>query len=252
MTDIFKRPIILAADVQTPAELYHIFDTVAGNPHVIVKVGLEFITAHGTATLASMLHGPYYPPIMLDLKLADIGNTNAKTLENLLTHHFAPAILTVSGLGAGGKGIRAVRDVLNKTQAPTKLVATTILTNWDAHDAMDIAPLPLEPEKFDMGEWARDIALTALTYGAHGTVSSGHEAEEMRKLGAELVITPGIRPTWAADAGDQARVMTPTEAFAAGATHIVIGRPVLQAKKFGLTPAQAIDKLVAEHPRLAA
>lgn len=284
MTDIFKRPIILAADVQTETELHHLlslveskpYDGQRGNPHVIVKVGLEFVLAHGAKTLGNMLRD-YHPPLMLDVKLADIGNTNAKSLENLL-NHLTPAILTVSGLGAGGKGIKAVRKVIDTAGIDTQLVATTVLTNWEHDDVDTLLPWALDTVLADVadsitvrhvaesngklpryfpamqegqtlaGFVAEHIAKVALENGAHGVVCSGFEAALMRKLGASLVITPGIRPVWAADKGDQARVMTPAEAFAAGATHLVLGRPLTGAAKFGLTTKQAIDRVVAESP----
>ena len=74
-----------------------------------------------------------------------------------------------------------------------------------------------------------DVAFAA---GAHGVVASGHEAAALReRLGSEaLIVTPGIRPAFAAATQDQARVMTPRAAFENGASHIVVGRPIRDAE----------------------
>jgi orotidine-5'-phosphate decarboxylase len=87
------------------------------------------------------------------------------------------------------------------------------------------------------------LAGLALRAGCHGVVSSAREVRAMRtRLGNDfLVVTPGVRPAGAAH-GDQARVVTPAEAIAAGATHLVVGRPITAAA----TPAQEAEKIIRE------
>ena len=89
----------------------------------------------------------------------------------------------------------------------------------------------------------RGLALLTKEAGLSGVVCSPKEAAELREvLGAEAcIVTPGVRPAWA-EKGDQSRVATPAKAFAAGASHLVIGRPITQADD----PAEAFARVVAE------
>jgi orotidine-5'-phosphate decarboxylase len=120
---------------------------------------------------------------------------------------------------------------------PPAVVAITVLTSMDADTLLSVG-VSDSPADQVVG-----LAALARTAGVDGVVCSPKEAGAMRALLGEnaLVVTPGVRPVWA-EADDQARVETPSAALAAGASHLVIGRPITGADD----PAAAFDRIVTE------
>jgi orotidine-5'-phosphate decarboxylase len=182
------------------------------------KIGLGMLTGGGLA-LARELKDEHGKRIFLDMKLFDIGATVMAAVRGLA--QFDLDFLTVHG---DPHVVRAARDgVAGKDM---KILAVTILTSLDRQDldaslykAGDLADLVLER------------AALAFVAGADGVIASPQEAALIRALPeakGKLIVTPGVRPSGAAR-GDQKRVMTPAEAVAAGADHIVVGRPIWQA-----------------------
>ena len=185
-------------------------------PHIGgLKLGLEFFCAHGPAGIAAFAgHGL---PIFLDLKLHDIPNTVAQAVHAVAP--LAPALLTIHAAG-GPAMVAAARAA---APAATALIAVTVLTSLDSQDLAAIgvpdAPAVQVPR----------LAALARQSGANGIVTSPHEAASVRSTWPDgLLIVPGVRPA-GADIGDQKRVMTPAEAMAAGASVLVIGRPITAA-----------------------
>jgi len=172
--------------------------------------------------------------VFLDLKLLDIDNTVAKGVEsvsqmgvNMLTLHAYP------------KAMRAAVSALDG--APVTLLGVTVLTSMDdadlveagyAHSAVDLVAM--------RAKQAREA-------GMGGLVASAQEASIIRDIvGPDMaVVTPGIRPA-GADVGDQKRVMTPAKALKAGASHLVIGRPIMAASN-RKAAAEAIVEEMKEH-----
>ncbi|MDO8964316.1 MAG: orotidine-5'-phosphate decarboxylase, partial [Coriobacteriia bacterium] len=117
------------------------------------------------------------------------------------------------------------------------VIAVTVLTSMDADT---LASVGVNDSPADQ---VAGLAALARTSGVAGVVCSPQEAAAMRALlgPTALVVTPGIRPEWA-EAGDQARIATPAGAIAAGASHLVIGRPITGADD----PAAAFDRIVSE------
>ena len=181
-----------------------------------LKLGLEFFAANGPAGVAELAHLGL--PIFLDLKLHDIPNTVAKAVQSLRT--LEPAILTVHA--AGGRAM--LEDAKAAAPAHTKVVAVTVLTSLDNRDLGRIG--------VSGGAHAQVVRLAGLAQeaGLDGIVCSGEEVAEVR-LGwkAGFFVVPGIRPA-GGDVGDQKRVMTPRAAMDAGASILVIGRPVTAAE----------------------
>jgi orotidine-5'-phosphate decarboxylase len=196
----------------------------------MLKVGLQFFAANGPAGVAAMGAAP----VFLDLKLHDIPTTVAKAVGPLLG--LRPALLTLHGAG-GAAMIAAAREVVERRGSATRLLAVTVLTSLDdaALAATGVAG----------GALAQAVRLgrLAMTAGAHGLVCSAHEVAALRDaLGdGPLLVVPGIRPAGSAP-GDQARTMTPREAAAAGASFIVVGRPMTAAAD----PAAAAAAIAAE------
>jgi orotidine-5'-phosphate decarboxylase len=152
--------------------------------------------------------------LFLDLKIHDIPNTMdgaARSVADL-----RPDLLTVHA-AAGSAGITAVAEAL----PDTKVAAVTVLTSLSELDLTELG-ITGTPEQAVM-RWAR----LAVDAGAAAIVSSAREVSTLRALlGADpVLITPGIRPAGVAHA-DQARVVSPADAIDAGASLLVVGRPV--------------------------
>lgn len=182
------------------------------------KIGLGMLTGGGLA-LANELKGEHGKKIFLDMKLFDIGATITAAVKglaqfdmDLLTVHGDPYVVSAAKDGVGGSA--------------TKIMAVTILTSLDRAD-LDGALI----KDGTIADLVQERAGLALDAGADGVICSPHEAHLVRALPeaeGKLIVTPGVRPV-GSDAGDQKRIMTPAQAIAAGADHVVVGRPIWQA-----------------------
>lgn len=189
-----------------------------------VKVGLQTYLRDGALGVAEIRAAAPHCALFLDLKLHDIPNTMAGAARSVAA--LEPDLLTVHA-AAGSAGIEAVAQALPET----KVAAVTVLTSLSALDLTELGIIG-SPEQAVM-RWAR----LAVDAGARALVSSAQEVTTLRALlGPDpVLVTPGIRPA-GADVGDQSRVVTPADAIGAGASLLVVGRPVT----------------AAEHPRAAA
>ena len=181
-----------------------------------IKLGLEFFCAHGQPGVREM--ADLGLPIFLDLKLHDIPNTVAKAVQALSP--IEPAILTVHA--SGGRAM--LEDAKAAAPLNTKVVAVTMLTSLDASDLAATG----------IGGSAHDqvLRLTQLAHeaGIDGIVCSGAEVAAARKAWPKgFFVVPGVRPA-DGPTGDQKRVVTPLAALDAGASILVIGRPITQAE----------------------
>ena len=180
-----------------------------------IKLGLEFFVANGPAGVARLQQSGL--PLFLDLKLHDIPNTVAKAVEALAP--LAPAVLTVHA--AGGKAMLAAA----RAAAPrsTRVVAVTVLTSLDQ---ADLAAAGVTGSPSD--QVAR-LAAVARDAGLDGIVCSGSEiAAAKAAWPGGFFVVPGLRLA-GSDGGDQKRVVTPAAAAEAGASLLVIGRPITAA-----------------------
>jgi orotidine-5'-phosphate decarboxylase len=180
-----------------------------------IKLGLEFFTANGPAGVAEMAH--FGLPIFLDLKLHDIPNTVAKAVQALRA--LEPAILTVHA--AGGRAM--LEEAKAAAPTATKVVAVTVLTSLDDSDLGDIG---VEGKANAQVKRLADLAKRS---GLDGVVCSGAEVASVHRAWHDgFFVVPGVRPA-AEPTGDQKRVVTPRGAVDAGASILVIGRPVTAA-----------------------
>ncbi|MEE2996808.1 MAG: orotidine-5'-phosphate decarboxylase [Pseudomonadota bacterium] len=186
-----------------------------------IKLGKEFFTAHGPAgvgQVAALGH-----KIFLDLKYHDIPNTVAGAIR--ATQRLGCAILTVHASG-GPEMLRAAAVTAAELGAKApKIVAVTVLTSLDDGDLVAVG------QNVPATAQVLRLARLAEASGIDGVVCSPKEAAILRgEIGDKFaLIVPGVRPDWAV-ADDQKRVMTPGEAVAAGADHLVIGRPITRAQ----------------------
>lgn len=205
--------------------------TALGEAVSFYKIGLGMLTGGGLA-LANELKDEHGKRIFLDLKLFDIGATIEAAVRGIA--QFDLDFLTVQG---DPHVVRAAREGAGASDM--KILAVTVLTSLDRADLDDSQIRP-----GTMEELVSARAAAAFEAGAHGVICSPHEAAMIRALPAaedRLIVTPGVRPV-GADRGDQKRVMTPAQAIAAGADHVVIGRPVHRASD----PRAAAEAILAE------
>ena len=180
-----------------------------------IKLGLEFFCANGRQGVREMAELDL--PIFLDLKFHDIPNTVGKAIQAL--RPLEPAILTVHA--AGGRSM--MEDAKAAAPQGTKVVGVTVLTSLDEDD--------LGATGISGNAHAQVVRLTTLAReaGLDGVVCSGNEVAAAKKLWPDgFFVVPGVRPA-DGPAGDQKRVMTPRKALDAGASILVVGRPITQA-----------------------
>lgn len=202
-----------------------------------IKLGLEFYMANGAAGVAAL--SELGLPVFLDLKFHDIPNTVAGAIRAIAP--LRPAITNVHA-GGGRAMMIAARDAATESAAKLgapapKLIAVTVLTSLSGQDLADVG------QPSDTLDQVRRLAALTRQCGLDGVVCSPQEIAVLRRdLGPDfLLVTPGIRPAWAAS-GDQKRIMTPAEAVQAGASHLVIGRPITGDPD----PAAAAQRIAAE------
>src|SRR5579863_2941895 len=223
--------LIVALDVSSAAAAHKIVAAV-GDSAFCYKVGMQLYTVEGPQVVRDLVASGR--KVFLDLKYHDIPNTVAAAVREAA--QLGVSMLTVHASG-GTKMLHATVEAAREKESGPQILAVTVLTSMDDQDLNEIG---VHGQVVDQVVWLASLALEA---GCAGIVSSPQEVKTLRaKLGSEfLVVTPGVRPAGAAH-GDQARVATPAEAVAAGATHIVVGRPITAAA----SPADEAAKIMRE------
>ena len=224
--------LIIALDVPNVLDGLDLVSRI-GDAVSFYKIGLGMLTGGGLA-LANELKQEHGKRVFLDMKLFDISATVERAVAGIaayeldfLTVHGDPHVVEAAIKGRG--------------DAPTKILAVTVLTSLDRSD-LDSCLI----QNGDLSDIVVERAKRALSAGADGVIASAQEASRVRALpeaDGKLIVTPGIRPAGAV-LGDQKRVMTPAEAIRAGADHIVVGRPVWAADNPALS-AMSIQKDLA-------
>ena len=226
--------LIVPLDVPTATEAREIVARI-GEPVSFYKVGLElFATGEGMPLAGELKRAG--KQVFLDWKLHDIGTTVQRAAAVLaqsgcdfLTVHGEPQVMAAAVRGRGGSSL--------------KILAVTVLTSLSDSDLQEV------------GYAASARALVerrihqAIAAGCDGVIASPHEAALARGLGGRdfLVVTPGVRPDWAAK-NDQARAATPLEALRAGASHIVCGRPITAANDPHAAALQVVGEMAQAPP----
>lgn len=222
--------LIVALDVPNALQGMALAETL-GDAVQFYKIGLGMLCGGGMA-LANELKSDHGKRIFMDLKLFDIGATVEAAVRGVaqfdldfLTVHGDPHVVRAAREGAGGSDL--------------KILAVTVLTSLDRAD-LDAGQI----KSGDIPDLVVERAGRAFDAGADGVIASPQEAALIRALPeakGRLIVTPGVRPA-GAELGDQKRVMTPAEAIAAGANHVVVGRPVHSADD----PRSAAQAIVRE------
>jgi orotidine-5'-phosphate decarboxylase len=211
------RRLIVALDVSTAAAAQKIVAAV-GDSALTYKVGMQLYTAEGPQVVRDLVASGRR--VFLDLKYHDIPTTVGAAVAEAA--NLGVSMLTVHAAG-GGKMLRAAADAA-KARPELVVLAVTVLTSMDGNDLDKIGV------RGTVEDTVVRLATIALANGCQGVVASAREASRLRAdLGDEFVIvTPGVRPAGSA-VGDQVRVVTPAEAIAAGASYVVVGRPITEA-----------------------
>jgi orotidine-5'-phosphate decarboxylase len=226
-----STPIVVALDVSDEASLDRLLKQLP--PELCrVKIGKELFTNLGPKAI-ELCHNQGHE-VFLDLKFHDIPNTCAMAVRSAARM----GVWMVNVHASGGRAMmEASRDLLAGESHQPLLIGVTVLTSMTPNDLSEIG-VPDDP----VTQVLR-LARLAKASGLDGVVCSAEEAPKLKaELGSEFtLVTPGIRPTWAAH-DDQARIVTPASALANGSDYLVIGRPITRAD----SPADALQRIADE------
>lgn len=212
-----RQRLIVALDVSSVAAARRIVAAV-GDSALTFKVGMQLYTAEGPPIVRDLIASGRR--VFLDLKYHDIPNTVGAAVAEAAK--LGVSMLTVHASGSSRMLQAAVEAA--RTRPELMVLAVTVLTSMDEQDVEKIGM------RGSLAENVIRLATIALAHGCQGIVTSAREAERVRaELGHDFaIVTPGVRPA-GSSVGDQVRVVTPAEAIKAGASHIVVGRPITEA-----------------------
>ena len=220
-----KDKIIVALDVETVREARDIIGEIGGEVGAF-KIGLQLFTAAGASFVREVVSENI--KIFLDVKFYDIPNPVAKASVEVA--RLGVWMFNVHALGGGEmmrRTVENVREICAKENLQTpKIIGVTVLTSSNQETLREVG---IEKE---IDSQVVNLARLTAKCGLDGVVASPLEVETIRSNIDKpnfLIVTPGIRPGFATN-DDQKRVMTPKEAVLSGADHLVIGRPITQAK----------------------
>ncbi len=211
-----RQRLIVALDVSTAAAARKIVAAVGDSAHAY-KVGMQLYTAEGPSIVRELVGSGRR--VFLDLKYHDIPNTVGAAVREAA--RLGASMLTVHASG----GVKMLRAAVEAAQKPGLLVlGVTVLTSLDD---VELGKIGLRGGALDQ---VLRLAALALSNGCKGVVASALEAAALREeFGRDFtIVTPGVRLAGSGP-NDQARVVTPSEAISAGASHIVVGRPITEA-----------------------
>ena len=230
------KDVIIACDFASKEETLAFLDRFSGKKP-FVKIGMELFYAEGPDIVRQIKQRGH--KIFLDLKLHDIPNTVAGGLCSLMC--LGASMLNVHA-GGGYTMMKTSADRLHEEAARLgfvcpKLIAVTVLTSIGQKDWDGLG------QALPISDAVVRYAALAKQAGLDGVVASPQEAALIRKAcGPDfLIVTPGVRPA-GASTDDQSRIATPAAALRAGASHLVIGRPIRAA----VDPGAAADAILKE------
>ena len=233
-----KDCLIIALDTSSEKEAIKLIESLKDYVSYF-KVGLELFTSVGPRIIQIIKDNGNN--IFFDGKFLDIPNTVSKAVSNMVYHRVDMLNIHMSG---GTKMIQEAKNSLIETAQkynlqPPKLLGVSVLTSI----TNDVLQNDLKIQT-QLNEYVVHLANLALKNNLDGIICSPHEAKLVNKIRTGknfLIVTPGVRPM-SAKTHDQERFTTPKEAIANGANHIVVGRPITEAKN----PKDAVKKILDE------
>lgn len=233
-----RERILVALDVPTISTALELVEKLRGRVGGF-KVGLELCHSAGTNQVIDAISAAG-GELFLDIKLKDIPNTVAGAMRAVAR----PGVFMVNVHCDGGIAMMqaAVAVASDTTTTPPLIIGVTLLTSLsatDLHSDLGIAE--------NIEDYVVRMARLAQQAGLNGVVASAYEARAIKRACGDefLVVTPGIRPAWAAG-GDQRRAMTPIQAIEAGADYLVIGRPITAPPAEIGDPVAAVERIIEE------
>ena len=229
-----KDSLIVALDVPTAVDaqeiVYELGDSVS-----FYKVGLQLFAAEGPKIVSELVNSGR--KVFLDLKLHDIPNTVGQAIKSIC--ELGVTMITVHAAG----GNRMMKEAVQAAKAAAVepiILGVTVLTSFGQSD------LEESGVHIDLSRQVRHLADLARSAGCGGVVTSPREAGSLRPtLGPDLaIVTPGIRPA-GSEVGDQSRIATPAAAIRAGASHLVVGRPIVGATNRNHAARLILDEIGA-------
>src|SRR5262249_36136278 len=220
--------LIVALDVPHADDARKLVDRI-GDAAGLYKVGLQLFTAEGPRLVEELVGSGRR--VFLDLKLHDIPNTVSHAVKSAAG--LGVSMLTVHAAG----GTDVLRAAVEAADRRLTLLAVTVLTSFSDDDVREVGI------QATVADQVLRLAALAQANGCAGVVTSPRGTARVRKaLGASrVIVTPGARPAGSSQ-DDQERTATPAEAIRAGASYVVVGRPITKAKD----PAKAADSIVLE------
>src|SRR5215471_9297756 len=224
----FRERLIVALDVSSASAAQRLVQQI-GDSVSTYKVGLQLFTAEGPAVVRDLVASGR--KVFLDLKLHDIPNTVAHAVESAVQS--GASMLTVHA----SAGTEVLRAAVNAANRRLSILGVTVLTSLDNEDMQEIGFAGTTVDE------ALRMAALARSAGCDAVVTSAREAGALRRMLGEGfgIVVPGIRPQGTAR-DDQSRIATPAQAIQAGATQIVVGRPITRASD----PVQAVNAILEE------
>ncbi|MFS4458107.1 orotidine-5'-phosphate decarboxylase [Bdellovibrio sp. HCB2-146] len=228
-----RNPLILALDVDTRDQALKIADDLADvvggfklGPRLCLRYGMDFVKEIAQRG-----------PIFLDNKHFDIPSTMEAAVR--ASFDAGASLVTIHAL-SGSEALKRMATVEKELNAirPFKILAVTILTSWDEKS------FPINMKAQPVSQHVVDLVELVQSSGLSSIVCSPHELNLLQNRGLYLV-TPGIRFSMQ-DSGDQKRIMGPKEALHAGASALVVGRPILEAKNIKETATDFVMAVYEE------
>lgn len=235
-----KEKIIVALDVETPAEAREIFAELREEVGAF-KIGLQLFTSGGASFVKELVAAG--AKIFLDVKFHDIPNTVAKA--SIEAARLGVWMFNIHAIGGGEMIRQTVEKVAEfcdrENLEKPKIIGVTVLTSSNKETLVETG---IEKE---INSQVLNLAQLSAKYGLDGVVASPLETQIVRQeIGEDfLIVTPGIRPNLETK-DDQKRVMTANEAIASGADYLVIGRPILQAENRSNAVKQILESFESE------
>jgi orotidine-5'-phosphate decarboxylase len=228
--------LIVALDYPRVDKALDLVQTLDGLP-VIYKVGFEIFMAGGSEFVRELVHRK--SRVFLDLKFHDIPNTVARAAKQAARMHVEMFTVHLAG---GSQMVKAiVQEFEELPELKPRILGVTVLTSFDDVRWAEVTR-SLTGHAVDVSDSVSGLISHALAWGADGVVCSAMELAQIRKLSPSLyTVVPGIRPEGSAS-NDQARVMTPSQAHLAGASAVVMGRPITESPN----PREVVENALKE------
>jgi orotidine-5'-phosphate decarboxylase len=228
--------LIVALDFPRADKALDFVKSLNGLP-IIYKVGLELFMAGGPEVIRELVHQKNR--VFLDLKLHDIPNTVARAARQAALLHVDMFTVHLAG---GSAMVKAVaKEMSDIPMLKPKMLGVSVLTSFDDVRWAEVTRAATG-HAVDVDDSVNGLVNEGVSWGVDGVVCSALELAAIRESFPSLyTVVPGIRPEGFA-AGDQARVVTPAQAHADGASAVVIGRPITESKE----PRKLVESILKD------